>query len=88
MAILLSIFITLSTAPLQAAHPNAKIIITDLLDDDIRALVHVLSDPQMRSSIKAIVISTGNTYLIESEIIEFIKNGFGDNSLLYQSFNP
>ncbi len=46
-----------------AAWPNDKLIVTDVLDDDIRAILHLLSDEKKRTSIKAFVTSTGNTHL-------------------------
>lgn len=59
-----------------AAHPNKKIIITDMLDDDIRALLHLFTDPEMRDSVKAVVISTGNVY-IKAEVARKIIAGLG-----------
>ncbi|MGZ3775974.1 MAG: nucleoside hydrolase [Pseudobdellovibrionaceae bacterium] len=59
-----------------AAHPNKKIVITDMLDDDIRALLHLLSDKETRGSVKALVITTGNVYL-KAAIARKIVAGLG-----------
>ena len=60
----------------DAAWPNSKLVITDLLDDDIRALIHLLSDPKTENTIEAIAVSTGNTEL-KAEIARNIVFKFG-----------
>ncbi|MEO5668376.1 MAG: nucleoside hydrolase [Bdellovibrionota bacterium] len=62
----------------SAAAGNKKIIVTDVLDDDIRAILHMLTDPSSRSQIDAFVVSTGNVQL-KSAILQKIINGLGLN---------
>ena len=65
-----------------ASYPNKKLIITDMLDDDIRALVHLLSNSDTRMTIQAIVTSTGNTQL-KAFVAQKIVEGFGLNIPVY-----
>lgn len=60
----------------QAAHPNPKIIFTDLWDDDIRGIIYTLTNPQGRESVKAFVVTTGNVYL-KAVILRKIIAGLG-----------
>ncbi len=60
----------------KAVPPNKTVIVTDLLDDDIRAIVQVLADSETRGSIAAIVVSTGNTEL-KTAVAAKIVSGLG-----------
>ncbi len=57
---------------LFAAYPNRRIIITDVMDDDIRAIFHLLSDFEKRKTIEAFVVTTGNVYLKAAILREII----------------
>lgn len=57
-------------------NKNGKVIVTDVMDDDIRALTAALGDPEMRGTIKAFVVSTGNTFL-KAAVLRKIVAGFG-----------
>ena len=78
----MALSLVLSSVDAYAAHPNEKVIITDLLDDDIRALVHLLTDPEVRSSIRALVVSTGNVQL-KAAIARRIVAGLGLDTPVY-----
>lgn len=60
----------------QAAHPNPKIVFTDLWDDDIRGIIYTLTNPQGRESVKAFVVTTGNVFL-KAAILRKIIAGLG-----------
>ncbi len=75
-------FSLLTTPKARAAAPNDVVIITDALDDDIRAIVHMLLDPGSRNRVKAIVCSTGNVQL-KTAIIRKIVKGLGLNIPVY-----
>lgn len=76
LSVVLSFFIAFYPHTSLAAHPNKKVIITDMLDDDIRALLHLFADGEVRDSIQAIVISTGNVYL-KAAVARKIVAGLG-----------
>jgi hypothetical protein len=61
-----------------AAFPNPVVIITDMMDDDIRALNNVFLDPSKSTLVKAILVSTGNTS-IKAAVASAMVSGFGLN---------
>ncbi len=72
----MTLFIIVAGHVAIAASPNNKVVFTDVLDDDIRALAHMLSRQGSNTSVKAIVVSTGNVYL-KAAVAKRIVQGFG-----------
>ncbi len=77
-----SVLLLVLSAVSFAAHPNKKIIFTDVMDDDLRAITNYLTDPQTRDSIEAFVVSTGNTHL-KAAVIRQMVAGYGLNIPVY-----
>ena len=82
VAILIALTTLGASNSVFAAWPNDKVIVTDLLDDDIRALINLFSDKKTGNTVKAIVVSTGNTQL-KAEITRKIVSAFGLNIPVY-----
>ncbi len=64
------------------AFPNDKVVVTDVLDDDIRAIVHLLAQSEKAKTIKAFITSTGNAQL-KAAVLQRIVSGFGYNIPVY-----
>ncbi len=58
------------------AYPNHKIVVTDVLDDDLRAIVNLMTDPKTKDTVSAFVVSTGNTEL-KSEVLRQVLTSLG-----------
>lgn len=59
-----------------ASCHNNLIIFTDVLDDDIRAILHILGNEEGRKKLEAVVVTSGNARL-KARVVENIIEGFG-----------